>query len=79
PRYAAQMVYDARHAAFYMFGGNPADPAAPSLRLDDLWQLQLVRPSVEDVLRQTRFLVRQQRFYEMARDASAGGFGLASP
>ncbi|KDN41422.1 hypothetical protein K437DRAFT_279066 [Tilletiaria anomala UBC 951] len=77
PRYAAQMVFDAPHSTFYMFGGNPADPQAPSIRLDDFWQLTLVRPSVEDVLRQAKFLVRQQRFYEMTKGGKGAGF--ASP
>ena len=72
PRYAAQMVYDARHSAFYLFGGNPADTQARNMRLDDFWRLTLVRPTVEDVLRQARFLVRQQRFYEMAKACRAG-------
>jgi muskelin len=63
-----------------MFGGNPADVNTPSMRLDDFWKLTLVRPTVADVLRQTRFLVRQQRFYEMARSAKSSGIGgLASP
>ncbi|KAE8266220.1 hypothetical protein A4X09_0g6123 [Tilletia walkeri] len=35
-------------------------------RLDDWWRLVLVRPSVEEVLRKTKFLVRKQRFLEMA-------------
>ncbi|KAL9940534.1 hypothetical protein V8E36_000022 [Tilletia maclaganii] len=35
-------------------------------RLDDWWKLVLVRPSVEEVLRKTKFLVRKQRFLEMA-------------
>ncbi len=82
PRYAAQMVFDPKESCFYMFGGNPADFHAPSARLDDFWRLRLQRPSVADVLRQTRFLVRQQRFYEMAKSAKQRGGeygGLASP
>ncbi|CAD6911474.1 unnamed protein product, partial [Tilletia controversa] len=56
-------------------------------RLDDWWRLVLVRPSVEEVLRKTKFLVRKQRFLEMAAgtweapmmNPATGGVGGVAP
>jgi hypothetical protein len=75
PRYAAQMVYDVKRRNFYIFGGNPAEGSLPSTRLDDLWNLELVRPSVAEVLRKAKFKLRQQRFLEMADELNAAGLG----
>lgn len=41
PRYAHQLVYDDNAKLHYLFGGNPGRSAAPQLRLDDFWILQL--------------------------------------
>lgn len=73
PRYAAQMAYDPKHARFYLFGGNPAEPSSPDLRLDDFWTLTLQRPSSDEVLRRAKYQVRQQRFLEMAATGNAMG------
>eukprot|EP00731_Ephydatia_muelleri_P000998 Em0001g998a len=66
PRYAHQLVYDEKSHTHYMFGGNPALEKSNKIRLDDFWTLKLVRPSVADVLRRSRHLLRRQRFQEMA-------------
>eukprot|EP00731_Ephydatia_muelleri_P000964 Em0001g964a len=66
PRYAHQLVYDEKSHTHYMFGGNPALEKSNKIRLDDFWTLKLVRPSVADVLRRSRHLLRRQRFGEMA-------------
>lgn len=71
PRYASQLVFDAKSESFLLFGGNPAEAAqdtsgAASSRLDDLWSLRLLRPQVGEVLRRAKFALRQQRFKEMA-------------
>jgi hypothetical protein len=68
PRYAAQLMYDSKRKSFYIFGGNPADPLRSSLRLSDLWSLELLRPGIAEVLRKTKFKLRQQRFLELAHD-----------
>jgi muskelin len=61
PRFAHQLVYDANHGRYYMFGGNPGDPDNARMRLADFWSLQLERPSGHDVLQRAKFLVRKQR------------------
>lgn len=77
PRYAVQMVHDTKNSSFYLFGGNPMDTSTPDLRLDDFWQLDLVRPTMDEVLRKAQFKVRKQRFLEMAIQAkNSNGGGL---
>ncbi|PWN19305.1 hypothetical protein BCV69DRAFT_262218 [Microstroma glucosiphilum] len=70
PRYASQLIFDAKSESFLLFGGNPAeatqDGPGVSARLDDLWSLRLLRPQVGEVLRRAKFALRQQRFKEMA-------------
>lgn len=41
PRYAHQLVYDAKRRTHYLFGGNPGRLNSPQLRLDDFWILKL--------------------------------------
>lgn len=41
PRYAHQLVYDAKRRIHYLFGGNPGRLNSPNLRLDDFWMLKL--------------------------------------
>jgi N-acetylneuraminic acid mutarotase len=43
PRFAHQLVYDYKNKIQYLFGGNPGENGQPNLRLDDFWQLALVR------------------------------------
>jgi hypothetical protein len=43
PRYAHQMVYDPVRKCQFVFGGNPGDPVNQNARLDDLWELWLIR------------------------------------
>ncbi|CAG0889290.1 unnamed protein product [Darwinula stevensoni] len=68
PRYAHQLVYDEVHKIHYLFGGNPGRPCLPKLRLDDFWSLHLSRLSKEQLLRKCRFLIRKQRFHELASE-----------
>jgi hypothetical protein len=42
-RYAHQMIYDSKKMKQFMFGGNPGDNGNPNTRLDDFWELTLVR------------------------------------
>ncbi|KAI9353852.1 Muskelin N-terminus-domain-containing protein [Obelidium mucronatum] len=65
PRFAHQLVYDSVRRVQYMFGGNPGDPTNLNLRLDDLWELHLLRPNAEDVARRAKFRIRRQQFKEM--------------
>ncbi|XP_027058035.1 muskelin-like [Pocillopora damicornis] len=66
PRFAHQLVYDDIHKVHYLFGGNPGKSSIPKMRLDDFWSLKLSRPSREHLLRRCRYLIRKQRFQEMA-------------
>jgi N-acetylneuraminic acid mutarotase len=43
PRFAHQLVINSLRKQQYLFGGNPGDSSQPNLRLDDFWQLSLVR------------------------------------
>ena len=67
PRFAHQIVNSPRTGCQYLFGGNPGESAHPNLRLDDFWGLTLVRPSTADILRKGRFMIRKQKFIELAR------------
>lgn len=79
PRYAAQLMYDSKRKSFYIFGGNPADTLRSSLRLADLWSLELLRPGIAEVLRKSKFKLRQQRFLELARDQQRVSAAVAGP
>jgi hypothetical protein len=50
----------------YLFGGNPGRTKDPKLRLDDFWRLRLIRPAVEDLLKECKLMLRRQRFEELA-------------
>ncbi|KAI8078641.1 Muskelin N-terminus-domain-containing protein [Halteromyces radiatus] len=64
PRFAHQMVYDQSTNTQYIFGGNPGDRECANKRLDDFWQLRLVRPDPDDILRRSIYLVRMQQLKE---------------
>lgn len=66
PRFAHQLVYDPRHKVQYLFGGNPGDNGNQA-RLDDLWELRLVRPTKTDVVRKGLFSIRKQMFHELCK------------
>jgi hypothetical protein len=70
PRFAHQLVYDHHRKIQYLFGGNPGDPSNQNLRLDDFWELHLMRPKPEDVLRRVKFLIRRQKFREICHSGS---------
>ncbi|OBZ70545.1 Muskelin [Grifola frondosa] len=40
-------------------------------RLDDFWQMQLIRPSPDEIVRRACFEIRQQQFREMCEDGPA--------
>nr|CAD7442984.1 unnamed protein product [Timema bartmani] len=66
PRFAHQLVYDPCNKVHYLFGGNPGRSCLPRLRLDDFWQLQLCRPSHEQILQKCKLFIRKHRFEELA-------------
>lgn len=66
PRFAHQLVYDYVKKVHYLFGGNPGRSCLPKLRLDDFWQLQLCRPSREQILKRCKRLIRKYKFEELA-------------
>ncbi|CAG9114445.1 unnamed protein product [Plutella xylostella] len=59
PRFAHQLVLDVNRKVHYLFGGNPGNEGAPRLRLDDLWALELVRPSLASIAVAMRVSVRE--------------------
>ncbi|KAI8047413.1 Muskelin N-terminus-domain-containing protein [Gilbertella persicaria] len=65
PRYAHQMVYDAVHRVQYIFGGNPGDNSNPSKRLNDFWELRLVKPDPSSILRRCFYMIRMQKLKEL--------------
>jgi len=64
-RYASQLVYDTKRKVHYLFGGNPGEMGDPYLRLNDFWELKLIRPSNEDILRSAKFHIRKQKYKEI--------------
>ncbi|KAJ3377243.1 Muskelin 1, intracellular mediator containing kelch motif, partial [Entophlyctis sp. JEL0112] len=76
PRFAHQLVYDHVRKCQYLFGGNPGDSTNLNLRLDDLWELRLIRPSAEAILRRAKFRIRRQQFREMCLTDSTGARAL---
>ncbi|RVE51419.1 hypothetical protein evm_003974 [Chilo suppressalis] len=66
PRFAHQLVYDPLRKIHYLFGGNPGNHSSPRLRLDDLWSLQLSRPSLDSVWRSARAALREACYRELA-------------
>ncbi|CAG8724349.1 22373_t:CDS:10, partial [Dentiscutata erythropus] len=62
PRYAHQMVYDNINKVQYVFGGRAVETdVLKQQRLDDFWELHLVRPKPEDLLRRIQFQIRKQK------------------
>ncbi|KAI8384170.1 Muskelin N-terminus-domain-containing protein [Blakeslea trispora] len=70
PRYAHQMVYDPLHQTQYIFGGNPGDNSNPSKRLDDFWELRLLKPKPLSILRRNFYMIRMQKLKELCMKAS---------
>ncbi|KAL0820599.1 hypothetical protein ABMA28_006442 [Loxostege sticticalis] len=71
PRFAHQLVYDPVRKIHYLFGGNPGNHSSPRLRLDDLWSLQLKRPTIESIWSSARAALREACYRELA--AQPGG------
>ncbi|KAF8658335.1 hypothetical protein AX16_002101 [Volvariella volvacea WC 439] len=84
PRYAHQVAYSSKTATVYLHGGNAglssdndhssseesnARSSLKEQRLDDFWQMRLMRPGPEDIIRRSKFKIRQQRFREMCEDS----------
>ncbi|KAJ3300279.1 Muskelin 1, intracellular mediator containing kelch motif [Borealophlyctis nickersoniae] len=73
PRFAHQLVYDHKKKCQFLFGGNPGEAGKPNMRLDDFWELWLVRPNPSDVLRRAKFYIRRQKFREICQGKSPLG------
>ena len=70
PRFAHQLAYDEETHVHYLFGGNPGEATYAGARLDDLWELRLLRPSPNDILHKVLFLLRRLQFREMCRSGA---------
>ncbi|KAF8070082.1 Muskelin N-terminus-domain-containing protein [Lyophyllum atratum] len=84
-RYAHQVVYNPNTKTVFMHGGNagivgqmehgrsradvPVEEGQKEERLDDLWQMTLIRVGSEEVVRRATYKIRQQQFQEMCEDA----------
>ncbi|KAJ2745700.1 hypothetical protein GGI20_001975 [Coemansia sp. BCRC 34301] len=79
PRYAQDWVYDKATRRHYMFGGNPNRPNDKSARFNDTWELQLGRPTSQDILRRVLYLVRQRRFLDMCASTKGASPSAAKP
>ncbi|XP_014471613.1 PREDICTED: muskelin [Dinoponera quadriceps] len=66
PRFAHQIVYDHTRKVHFLFGGNPGRSCLPNLRLDDFWQLELRRPTPEQILKRCKLIIRKHKFQELA-------------
>lgn len=69
PRFAHQMVYDSSTKTHYLFGGNPGEQMNSNKRLDDFWELQLVKPDSSSILRRSLYMVRMQKLRELCSKA----------
>ncbi|XP_028163273.1 muskelin isoform X2 [Ostrinia furnacalis] len=76
PRFAHQLVYDPVKKIHYLFGGNPGNHSCPRLRLDDLWSLQLTRPTAGAVWAGARAALREARYRELAASPQAATLAL---
>eukprot|EP00041_Stephanoeca_diplocostata_P038785 m.1554293 g.1554293 ORF g.1554293 m.1554293 type:complete len:359 (+) comp25270_c1_seq39:5473-6549(+) len=65
PRFAHQFVYDHINKVHYLFGGNAGEVLGKHTRLSDFWRLDLHRPSLHDIIRRCRYLIRRQHFREL--------------
>ncbi|KAJ7723519.1 Muskelin N-terminus-domain-containing protein [Mycena metata] len=81
PRFAHQVIYDPASKTIFMHGGNAGlkeasrpdameDDAGEDQRLDDFWQLSLLRTPPETVIRRATLQIRRQQFREMCEDVS---------
>ncbi|KAG6874505.1 hypothetical protein C0995_010415 [Termitomyces sp. Mi166 len=80
PRYAHQVVYNPLTKTVFLHGGNvgvkgvkgtterAGEESHKEERMDDLWQMTLVRPGSEEVIRRATYQLRQQQFREMCED-----------
>ncbi|KAJ7130841.1 Muskelin N-terminus-domain-containing protein [Mycena crocata] len=84
PRFAHQVVYDATTRTIFMHGGNAGIPDTKEeddsamvdegdekdRRLDDFWQMTLLRTPAEHVIRRATLQIRKQQFRELSEDVS---------
>ncbi|OIR59143.1 MAG: muskelin [Amphiamblys sp. WSBS2006] len=69
PRYACQFVYGG-DGWFYLHGGRNVGVGEESERLGDFWRCRLQRKTEKDLLREMVFIVRSEKFKQLARQES---------
>ncbi|KIJ49497.1 hypothetical protein M422DRAFT_59253 [Sphaerobolus stellatus SS14] len=69
PRYAHQMVYDHVRKQFFVHGGTAGQRT--DSRLDDFWSMTLEQPSIYEIIRRARFIIRRQQFKELCETVPA--------
>ncbi|KAG6820280.1 hypothetical protein H0H93_002892 [Arthromyces matolae] len=79
PRYAHQVVYNSLTRTVFLHGGNvgmthetrdSGEEVHKEERMDDLWQMQLIRAGSDEIVRRAVYQLRQQQFREMCEDAA---------
>lgn len=65
PRFAYQFCYNSVNGTHYLFGGNPGDSANTRLRLNDFWQLRLLKPAAKQIRLKIKFFIKRQHFMEL--------------
>lgn len=65
PRYAHQVVYDAANQVHFLFGGNPGMNS--HFRLDDFWMLRLGKPTRQNIVRYSLYLLRKLEYEEIVK------------
>ncbi|XP_055628729.1 muskelin isoform X2 [Toxorhynchites rutilus septentrionalis] len=65
PRYAHQIVYDAKNQIHFLFGGNPGMNS--HFRLDDFWMLRLEKPARQNIVRYSLYLLRKLEYEEIVK------------
>lgn len=75
PRYAHQLVYDWINKVHYLFGGNPGRNTTPHMRLDDFWLLHLRKPTRQQILRQSKYMLRRLEYEEIVKTNSIRAVG----
>ncbi|CAO3609257.1 unnamed protein product [Cunninghamella blakesleeana] len=81
PRFAHQMIYDPISKTHFIFGGNPGDHEYSNKRLDDFWQLKLIKPNSNDILRRLIYKIRLQQLKErcISKTSSSSPLSPLSP
>ena len=66
-RFAHQLVYDSKNKVHYLFGGNPGYRGSNTVRLNDFWEMKMVKLSVNEILFKMKLTIRLYWYEEMCK------------